>query len=85
MPLSRYSEDAGSKEKKGDVGWDKLTTFVDSYQTALEGLNKGDVGEVVESTMATTSSSAPTTSMSIIRLMTSTRCPRPSRSMSPTW
>ena len=32
------------------MGWDKLTTFVDSYQTALEGLNKGDVSEVVEST-----------------------------------
>ena len=45
-----YTEDTGSKEKKGDVGWDKLTTFVDSYQTALEGLNKGDVSEVVEST-----------------------------------
>ena len=48
--VERYSEDTGSKEKKGDVGWDKLTTFVDSYQTALEGLNKGDVSEVVEST-----------------------------------
>ena len=44
------AKDTGSKEKKGDVGWDKLTTFVDSYQTALEGLNKGDVSEVVEST-----------------------------------
>lgn len=48
--VEQYSEDTGSKEKKGDVGWDKLTTFVDSYQTALEGLNKGDVSEVVEST-----------------------------------
>ncbi len=35
--VEQYSEDTGSKEKKGDVGWDKLTTFVDSYQTALEG------------------------------------------------
>ena len=48
--VEQHSEDTGSKEKKGDVGWDKLTTFVDSYQTALEGLNKGDVSEVVEST-----------------------------------
>ena len=48
--VEQYSEDTGSKEKKGDVGWDKLTTFVDSYQTALEGLNKGDVSDVVEST-----------------------------------
>lgn len=48
--MKQYSDDTGSKEKKGDVGWDKLTTFVDSYQTALEGLNKGDVSGVVEST-----------------------------------
>ena len=48
--VEQYSDDTGSKDKKGDVGWDKLTTFVDSYQAALEGLNKGDVGDVVEST-----------------------------------
>ena len=48
--VEQYSDDTGSKEKKGDVGWDKLTTFVDSYQTALEGLNKGDVSDIVEST-----------------------------------
>lgn len=48
--VKQYSDDTGSKEKKGDVGWDKLTTFVDSYQAALEGLNKGDVSDVVEST-----------------------------------
>lgn len=48
--VEQYSDDTGSKEKKGDVGWDKLTTFVDSYQAALEGLNKGDVSGVVEST-----------------------------------
>ena len=48
--VKQYSDDTGSKEKKGDVGWDKLTTFVDSYQTALEGLNKGDMSDVVEST-----------------------------------
>lgn len=48
--VKQYSDDTGSKDKKGDVGWDKLTTFVDSYQAALEGLNKGDVSDVVEST-----------------------------------
>ena len=48
--VKQYSDDTGSKEKKGDVGWDKLTTFVDSYLAALEGLNKGDVSDVVEST-----------------------------------
>ena len=48
--VKKYSEDTGSKDKKGNVGWDKLTSFVDSYQTALEGLNKGEVSEVVEST-----------------------------------
>ncbi len=48
--VKQYSEDTGSKDKKGNVGWDKLTTFVDSYQTALEQLNEGDVSEVVEST-----------------------------------
>lgn len=48
--VKQYSDDTGSKDKKGDVGWDKLTTFVDSYQKALEGLNKGDVSDVVEST-----------------------------------
>lgn len=48
--VKQYSDDTGSKEKKGDVGWDKLTTFVDSYQAALEGLNKGDMSDVVEST-----------------------------------
>ena len=46
----QYSDDPASNEKKGAEGSDTLTTFVDSYQTALEGLNKGDVSEVVEST-----------------------------------
>lgn len=48
--VKKYSEDTGSKDKKGDVGWDKLTTFVDSYETALQGLNKGEVSGIVEST-----------------------------------
>ena len=48
--VKKYSEDTGSKDKKGDVGWDKLTTFVDAYETALQALNKGDVSGIVEST-----------------------------------
>ena len=47
--MSKYSEDTGSKDDKGDVGWDKLTSFVDEYQSALSGLNKGDVSQLVES------------------------------------
>ena len=44
----KYSEDT-SKDKGGDVGWDKLTTFVSEYQTALDGLKKGQVSGIVES------------------------------------
>ncbi len=44
----KYSEDS-SASKGGDVGWDKLTTFVDAYQKALDGLKKGEVSGVVES------------------------------------
>ena len=47
--VSEYSEDTGSKDDDGDVGWDKLTSFVDEYQTALEGLSKGEVSGIVES------------------------------------
>ena len=48
--VKKYSEDTGSKSKKGDVGWDKLTTFVDAYETALQALGKGEVSGIVEST-----------------------------------
>lgn len=44
----KYSEDS-SASKGGDVGWDKLTTFVDAYQQALDGLGKGQISDVVES------------------------------------
>ena len=46
----KYSDDTASAKEKGDVGWDKLTTFVDEYQTALSGLSKGQMSGVVEST-----------------------------------
>ncbi len=44
-----YSQDSGSAEKGGDVGWDKLTQFVSEYTTALNGLEKDQVSELVES------------------------------------
>lgn len=46
--VDQYSEDEGSKENKGDVGWDRLTSFVTEYQQALNGLKKGEVSDVVE-------------------------------------
>lgn len=45
-----YSEDTGSAKDGGDVGWDKLTTFVTEYQDALSGLSKGQVGGLVKTT-----------------------------------
>ena len=44
-----YSQDEGSKEDGGNVGWDKLTSFVDEYQTALDGLEEGQVSGLVTS------------------------------------
>ena len=43
-----YSTDT-SAENGGDVGWDKLTSFVSEYQTALDGLEKGQVSGLVTS------------------------------------
>ncbi len=45
-----YSEDTGSAQDGGDVGWDKLTTFVTEYQDALSGLSKGQVSGLVKTT-----------------------------------
>lgn len=44
-----YSEDS-SAESGGDVGWDKLSTFVDEYQEALSGLSKDQVSGLVKTT-----------------------------------
>lgn len=44
-----YSTDAASAENGGDVGWDALNSFVDSYTTALDGLSKGEVSDLVTS------------------------------------
>lgn len=45
-----YSEDTGSAQDGGDVGWDKLTTFVTEYQDVLSGLSKGQVSGLVKTT-----------------------------------
>ena len=45
----QYSKDTGSAARGGDVGWDKLTTFVDEYQTALDNLGKDAVSGLVTS------------------------------------
>ncbi len=42
-----YSDDSSASDG-GDVGWDKLTTFVTEYQDALSGLSEGQVSGVVE-------------------------------------
>ena len=44
-----YSTDSGSAENGGDVGWNQLTSFVEEYQTALDGLSVGQVSGLVES------------------------------------
>lgn len=44
-----YSEDSGSKEKGGDVGWDKMNQFVPAYTDALNNLKKGQVSGLVKS------------------------------------
>ena len=44
----QYSKDS-SAEKGGDVGWDRMTTFVTEYQEALDGLEVDQVSELVTS------------------------------------
>ena len=46
---SQYSKDSSSAVNGGDVGWDLLTSFVSEYQTALDGLELGQVSELVKS------------------------------------
>lgn len=48
--VEKYSEDTGSKADGGDVGWDKLTSFVTEYQDALTALSKGQISGIVETT-----------------------------------
>ena len=44
-----YSQDSGSKDDGGNVGWDKMSSFVTEYQTALDGLEEGQVSGLVTS------------------------------------
>ena len=45
----QYSTDTSSAQKGGDVGWDKLNSFVSEYTTALKGLEAGQVSVLVKS------------------------------------
>ncbi|WP_165253470.1 peptidylprolyl isomerase [Adlercreutzia sp. ZJ304] len=44
-----YSTDTGSAENGGDVGWDGTNSFVEAYQTALDGLQVGEMTDLVQS------------------------------------
>ncbi|MDE8704020.1 peptidylprolyl isomerase, partial [Adlercreutzia equolifaciens] len=44
-----YSKDTGSAAVGGNVGWDKLTSFVTEYTTALNELEKGEISGLVTS------------------------------------
>ena len=46
---SLYSEDPGSKDKAGDLGWQKRGTFVPEFEAAAYNLEAGEVSEVIES------------------------------------
>lgn len=43
----QYSADS-SAQNGGDVGWDKLTTFVTEFQDAVDGLEVGQVSDLVK-------------------------------------
>lgn len=45
-----YSIDTSSAENGGDIGWDKMSSLVSEYQTALDGLEVGQVSGLVTST-----------------------------------
>ena len=47
--VEQYSTDSVSKESKGDVGWDITNSFVDEYTEGLDGLEKGEVSDLVTS------------------------------------
>ncbi len=45
----QYSTDTGSAVNGGDVGWDKMSSFVTEYTDALNGLGKDQVSGLVTS------------------------------------
>ena len=46
--VKEYSDDTASAKDGGDVGYDKLTSFVTEYQDALSALQKDQVSGIVE-------------------------------------
>ena len=46
--VKEYSDDSSASDG-GNVGWDYSNTFVDAYQNALDGLDKGQISEPVAS------------------------------------
>ena len=44
----RFSEDPGSKEQGGDLGWQRASTWVPEFAAALQRLRIGEVSPVVE-------------------------------------
>lgn len=47
--VSEYSVDPGSAEQDGDVGWDRINSFVTEYSEGLEKLAEGEMSDLVES------------------------------------
>ena len=45
----QYSKDTGSAAQGGDVGWDKLSSFVTEYTNGLKELSEGQVSGLVPS------------------------------------
>ena len=45
--VAQYSIDTGSAVAGGDVGWSGIHSFVDEYQTALDGLAVGEMSGLV--------------------------------------
>lgn len=46
---AQYSKDTSSAVNGGDVGWDKMTSFVTEYQDALDALEVGQLSGLVTS------------------------------------
>lgn len=49
VAAEQYSQDAASALDGGNVGWDKMNSFVDEYQLALNDLGKGELSGLVKS------------------------------------
>ena len=47
--VAQYSTDEGSKVNQGNVGWDKMSSFVPEYNAGLAPLEKDEVSELVKS------------------------------------